>query len=310
LFSIRLAHISHDVLKLRVYLEPLCVDNPTETTVEIMALDASTSAAIAALVVALAAFIIAFAQVLQQYFSTGQGIRMCDSVVFGDMPGKGRRLWELSQFRFRVVYSIPQIGLPPHMWPPNWPTTFKKGRHMLPNLSGIVEDSRDFGHDFHDKDGDPNAPHDNKKFARGRRRYPKSLDELRRGKVDKPSRSRPLIGEASWASFCRIMHYSCRGCARYDFVENDIDRCPSDLPTVPMQLSARDVIIVGLTIGMKCTEASFIAKTLCMQGAAGIITSSQHPILGPLLHFTPGNMDVFHGIVDTGTISRQWLIRV
>jgi hypothetical protein len=63
-------------------------------------MDAATASAIAALVVATIAFFVAFAQALQQYFITGQLVRLCDSVVFGDLPGHGRRVWQMSQLRF------------------------------------------------------------------------------------------------------------------------------------------------------------------------------------------------------------------
>ena len=73
-------------------------------------MDTGTIAAVAALVIALLALLIALAQVplialiwsyaafayslqvLQQYFVTGQLIRICDSIVYGKMPGKGRRV--------------------------------------------------------------------------------------------------------------------------------------------------------------------------------------------------------------------------
>jgi hypothetical protein len=102
-------------------------------------MDAATISAIAAHLVAVFALMVAFAQAIQQYFITGQGIRLCDSVVFADMPGQGRRIWQASQFRFRVVYSIPQISLPNRFWPPNWSVSYKEGRHSLPNLSGFGE---------------------------------------------------------------------------------------------------------------------------------------------------------------------------
>jgi hypothetical protein len=47
-----------------------------------------------------------------------------------------------------------------------------------------------------------------------------------------------------------------------------------------------------------------------MQGRAGILTTSQHPILGPLLHFTPSDTREWHGIVDTGKIAPPWLYRL
>ncbi len=70
-------------------------------------MDAATAASIAALAVAIVALVIATAQALQQYFIAGQLVRRCDSVVFGDLPGEGWRMWQTSQFRLRVVYEIP-----------------------------------------------------------------------------------------------------------------------------------------------------------------------------------------------------------
>jgi hypothetical protein len=102
-------------------------------------MDVATISAIAVLFVAVFALMVAFAQAIQKYFITGQGISLCDSVVFADMPGQGRRIWQASQFRFRVVYSIPQISLPNRFWPPNWSVSYMEGRHSLPNLSGFGE---------------------------------------------------------------------------------------------------------------------------------------------------------------------------
>ncbi|PQE28639.1 hypothetical protein CJF30_00010936 [Rutstroemia sp. NJR-2017a BBW] len=82
-----------------------------------MAWDASTISAVAALVVASFAFLVALAQ----YFVTGQLIRLCDSVVFGPLPGQGHRKWEWAQFRFRVLYTIPQISLDAKLWPDSYP---------------------------------------------------------------------------------------------------------------------------------------------------------------------------------------------
>jgi hypothetical protein len=101
-------------------------------------MDTSTIAAIAALVVAVIAFLVAFAAAIQQYFITGQSIRLCDSVVYADMPGQGRRIWQMSQFRFRVVYSIPQISLPNSFWPKTWPVSHKRRKHPLPPVSELL----------------------------------------------------------------------------------------------------------------------------------------------------------------------------
>ncbi|KAH7325827.1 hypothetical protein B0I35DRAFT_474561 [Stachybotrys elegans] len=91
----------------------------------------------AALGISTAAFFIALAQALQQYFITGQLIRLCDSVVFGWLPGQGRRIWRMSQFRFRVVYQIPQIGLDPALWPSTAAKSFVRVDNPLPRPSSL-----------------------------------------------------------------------------------------------------------------------------------------------------------------------------
>lgn len=99
-------------------------------------MDATTAAAVAALVVSVLAMTIATAQVLQQYLNTGQLIRICDSVVYGKMPGQGRRVWQYSQFRFRVVYSVPQVCLRPSLWKASLPqyVSYERGLLPLPDL--------------------------------------------------------------------------------------------------------------------------------------------------------------------------------
>ncbi|EXM19133.1 hypothetical protein RAB80_015065 [Fusarium oxysporum f. sp. vasinfectum] len=98
--------------------------------------DASAIAAVAALIIALFALLVAVAQALQQHLITGQLIRLCDSVVFGPLPGQGYRVWQFSQFRFRVLYSIPQINLEADLWPKESPhiRSYAVGEEMLPNL--------------------------------------------------------------------------------------------------------------------------------------------------------------------------------
>ncbi|KAL9010764.1 MAG: hypothetical protein Q9173_004331 [Seirophora scorigena] len=70
-------------------------------------------------------------------------------------------------------------------------------------------------------------------------------------------------------------------------VEGDADRCPSDLPVVPMQLSMRDIVAMATMAGVECTDVSFQAQSISMQGDAGTNTSSRHPVLAALVHFAP-----------------------
>ena len=229
--------------------------------------DASTFAAVAALAVAVVALLVGFAQALQQYLVSGQLVRICDSVVYGKLPGQGHRLWQFSQFRFRVVYSIPQITLSPNLW------------------IGILSKARAV-----DIASSP-------------------LPSLKVSESNTKGTS--IAGEASWVSFTRAIQHTCGHSLRYKMVEGDADRCPSDLPVVPMQLSMRDVVVVATMAGMDCTDVSFQSQSLSMQGDAGTITSSRHPVLGALIHFAPKDAFENHGIsVNNGTVNADWVARM
>lgn len=325
--------------------------------------DASTISAVVALVVSLFALLVTSAQALQQYFITGQLIRLCDSVVFGPLPGQGRRIWQLSQFRFRVVYSIPQISLRADLWPEESPhiKSYAVGEEPLPDLdevpvtkdvsrniptfssstAGVAAIRRRFrrssDYEVHVVDMTNCAPIDPSKprpipgrLHRQLSRYWYStsfwlgsrLNEIR-GRMLGPAKLRKAtpsiegsVGEASWVSFCKAINGPCGASVRYDSVTYDADRCPSDLVTAPMQVSMRDIAVMGLMTGMRITSCSFKDKSVSMQGAVGSITSSNHPILGPILHFTPRaftsaiprSVPLSYGDVR-GVVSERWLAR-
>ncbi|KAG4272765.1 hypothetical protein FPRO04_10280 [Fusarium proliferatum] len=348
--------------------------------------DASAISAVAALIVALFALLVAAAQALQQYLITGQLIRLCDSVVFGPLPGQGYRVWQFSQFRFRVLYSIPQINLEADLWPTESPhiKSYATGEEMLPDLQpdSLVDYSASsssieivYSHRRHVNRmgtglrGSRTRSESSSFSERSRFTYwdslrlwlrrnlarirlvnpPASTDscsssndsdytswdflgiwmrrkfERARSIIPPTKNKQPAsisndasVGEASWVSFCKAINASCGGSVRYRSVTYDADRCPSDLVTAPMQVSMRDIAVMGLTAGMKITDCSFKEKSLSMQGAIGTITSSNHPILGPILHFTPraissplprsltpwGEDD--RGIVNAFWLSRTW----
>jgi len=246
-------------------------------------MDAATAAAVAALVVSVLAMTIAIAQVLQQYLNTGQLIRMCDGVVYGKMPGRGRRVWEYSQFRFRVVYSVPQISLRPELWKESLTkyVAYERGLLPLPDLHHDVS-----------------VPAAHSSFLQS---------STAKGTGSAHSAA---AGEACWVSFCRIAQNSCTGDMFYELHHCDADRCPSDLPVVPMQVSMRDIVIIALMAGMRCTDASFERKSISMDGEAGAITSSWHPMLGSIIHFSPRNSHRPVGIrLRSGKIDPAWMAR-
>lgn len=278
-----------------------------------MAWDASTISAVAALVVACFALLIAVAQVLQQYLVTGQLIRLCDSVVFGPLPGQGRRIWEPSQLRFRVVYSIPQFSLDADLWPDNPPhvKSYAAGRHGLHSLS-----KRDGLQD--EKLPETSSSSSMTASTTHRPRFSFALRRLRSvdPKLHKSRVSHRRVGEASWVSFWRVIERQCGDSVRFDQVEYDADRCPPDLVTAPMQVSMRDVAVMGLMAGMQLTSCSFPDKSLSMQGEVGTITSSNHPVLGPILHFTPRDvrslqerMFAINRHTARATVESRWLSR-
>lgn len=353
--------------------------------------DPSTIASVAALVVATFALVIALAQALQQFFMTGQLIRICDSVVFGPMPGQGRRVWQLSQFRFRVLYSIPQISLCAELWGSGNSSCVRSyaiGRHPLPWLAKVDDDMvkptarfatvawwrvwkrktrafllrpatwwrRPFVYEV-DGPGDLRVDrhHDEASVSARRWLFPIAWSSSvqrrscsaswwsaflcnRESRTDgtspydtnsdtTSSHARfntktsfdQRVGEASWVSFCRAIESPCGNAVRLDHVQYDADRCPSDLVSAPMQVSMRDIIVMGLMAGMDVTSASFLEKSVSMQGAVGTITSSKHAVLGPIIHFTPRNISEYEsvacgfgfvhfgrGFVDTYWLARTW----
>lgn len=120
-------------------------------------------------------------------------------------------------------------------------------------------------------------------------------------------------GEASWVSFCRAIEVSCGETVLFDMVAGDADRCPADLPTVPMQVSLRDIVAMALAAGMECTYVSFEEQSVFMQGMVGSITSGRHPILGPLVHYTPRwptNPAGSEKRIRQGVLGQHWLQRV
>ncbi|KAI6781659.1 uncharacterized protein J7T54_003924 [Emericellopsis cladophorae] len=252
-----------------------------------MGWDPATIAGVAALVVAVVAMIMAVVQATQQYLITGQQIRLCDSVVYGPMPGQGRRVWQMSQFRFRVLYSMPQISLDPRHWGYGGGVIRRSraiGEHSLPYL-GALGALTEAG-SGHARNGINPPGH---QALRRRRPGPEAGEVERRvGKETITSTIPP--GEASWVS---------------------------DLVSAPMPTSMRDIVIMGLKAGMVVTRASFEEKSVSMQGPAGSLTSASHPVLGPMLHLTPTSVcppvsQVF-GVRRTrhrGTVDDPWLRRI
>ena len=250
-------------------------------------LDASTLATIVALIVACFALLVALAQVTQQYVGTGQLLRICDTTVFAGAPGGGHRVWIGRQFRFRVIYQLPCLALPY-----NWS-----------GQSELVPAPQQLRHTFPDIIYRPKRkPYSARYWLRMFIPRWESYATL-----EKVTHS---PGEASWISFVRTVQMNRAADIEYSMIEDDADRCPSDLPVVPMPVSLRDIIVLALKSGFVITAASFENKYISMQSLSGAITSTIHPILGPLIHFTPAQksvqLDTCPKTIDGAWMSRLW----
>lgn len=67
--------------------------------------------ALVAIVIALIAFFVTTAQLLQALFGTAEGYRRCQSSVIGGWATKTKRVWRWSEFRFETIFTTPNIHL-------------------------------------------------------------------------------------------------------------------------------------------------------------------------------------------------------
>ena len=69
--------------------------------------------AVLAIVIALIAFFVTTAQLLQSLFGTAVGYRQCQPSVMGGWATKTKRKWRWSEFRFETIFTTPNIRLYP-----------------------------------------------------------------------------------------------------------------------------------------------------------------------------------------------------
>ena len=69
--------------------------------------------AVVAIVIALIAFFVTTAQLLQALFGTAEGYRRCQASVIGPWAKLTKRVWRWSEFRFETLFTTPHISLQP-----------------------------------------------------------------------------------------------------------------------------------------------------------------------------------------------------
>ena len=67
--------------------------------------------AIVAIIIALIAFFVTTAQLIQALFGTAEGYRRCQPSVIGAWAQRTRRKWRWSEFRFETIFTTPDIHL-------------------------------------------------------------------------------------------------------------------------------------------------------------------------------------------------------
>ena len=93
--------------------------------------------AVVAIVIAIIAFFVTTAQLLQALFGTAVGYRQCQPSVMGDWAIKTKRKWRWSEFRFETIFTTPNILL---IDLANEPYRDPKGMHLI---TGDVSSRRD-----------------------------------------------------------------------------------------------------------------------------------------------------------------------
>jgi hypothetical protein len=99
----------------------------------------------------------------------------------------------------------------------------------------------------------------------------------------KPTRT---SAQGSWVSFVQDM----LPCLRRDWIGlrwDSGDRIPDDLTVAPAQVDMVTMMLLSVASGLQLSKYSPAAAEISMSGLAGALTSSEHPVLGGLLHYTP-----------------------
>ncbi|KAL8720122.1 MAG: hypothetical protein Q9225_002967 [Loekoesia sp. 1 TL-2023] len=115
--------------------------------------------------------------------------------------------------------------------------------------------------------------------------------------VDRPSkelydraiktRPRRKSTQGCWVSFVQDLAMSC--CLRPEDIgqrEESADRIPDDLTVAPARVDCMTVLLSCIAMGMQVFKYSPTTGEITLGGGSGSVSSSIHPILGGLLHYS------------------------
>lgn len=100
------------------------------------------------------------------------------------------------------------------------------------------------------------------------------------------SRTQPNRSHACWVSFVLDM---IEGISRnhLGLRWESADRIPEDLMLAPIQVDVATVMLLCVASGMSISKYSPTTGEISMSGSLGTISSTVHPYLGGLIHYTP-----------------------
>jgi len=115
--------------------------------------------------------------------------------------------------------------------------------------------------------------------------------------VDSPSRElwdralklrpRRTAAQGCWISFLQDLAMStCISPESIGLKEESGDRIPEDLTVAPTRVDAITVTLTCVAMGMQVSKYAPTTGEISMAGPAGAVSSSVHPILGGLLHYS------------------------
>ncbi|KAL8660761.1 MAG: hypothetical protein Q9202_006228 [Teloschistes flavicans] len=207
------------------------------------------TAALAALIVAAVALLIALVQLTQQLLSTAYVIRKCDRIVTGGLTRGGTRQFHWRQFRFTVRYQTLVFALP-------WSVYESLGITSTVQPTGVSE-----------KQG-----------------IAASKAIVERAVKTRQQRS---SAQACWVSLVQDLALSgCLVGGDTSTKEETGDRIPDDLTVAPMRVDSMTLLLSCIAMGMQVFKYSPTTGEITLSGGLGSVSSSAHPILGGLLHYS------------------------
>ena len=212
-------------------------------------------ASIVALVIAVVALIIAAAQLTQQVLATAYVLRKCDRIVTGGLIAGGKRKWHWRQCRFTVRYQSLIMTLPESIY-------------SSLGITSTVQRGQDY-------QGYPRVRSTVRAAAR------KILATAQQ------SDNRHVSEQACWVSLVQdLVASDCLGEDSLYTREESGDRIPDDMTVAPTKVDALTVLLTCVAMGMQVSKYSPTAGEVFLAGPVGSISSSLHPVLGGLVHYS------------------------